>query len=315
MGVAEPFRVIPLEPEMPRMPEAHEVELSEEEKKAASNTSAGYWAGGIGGLTVATLFESTEVATEVGIVGGMFICICVQFLVVSHSRNEAHRKKVEQQRRSLNYSHEQKLKSLQSQAKTRTKRLREIYEFAHAEPPATSRVLASASAALRKADLEFAENAYGPFWDAVEMAVKDLADFQRRIERLAKSADEYRSLLEGCSHNFPVFPVQNDAIPDPSVVVSDLQRTIRRGQTNFQFANIWEHRRTRTAIIGGFNSLQEAILGIGDQIRGTVDDLRSSLGSGLTGIIEAQATTRSVVEERILEQTEVLKTLHKGQLP
>jgi len=112
---------------------------------------------------------------------------------------------------------------------------------------------------LRQAEDEFNENAFGPFWEALEQSVVRLAEFEWNVNTLVRYADRYRAILTGREHTFPAFPVDLGRLPDPMPVAEEVRSVLRRGQTNFQFAMIWEQYKTRRTIAHGFQTLEEAI--------------------------------------------------------
>ena len=123
-----------------------------------------------------------------------------------------------------------------------------------------------ASQLIEQADYEFRQNAYSPFWDKVHASIAQLARCQVNIECLKDYARLYSEALEGRQHNFPVYPVGLNLVPDITRVSQDLQRVIRQGQTNFQFSSIYEQRRTREVMVAGFKSLGEAVDNFGASI-------------------------------------------------
>jgi hypothetical protein len=57
-------------------------------------------------------------------------------------------------------------------------------------------------------------------------------------------------------------------LPDPQPAAAALRSIIRVGQSNFEFASIWEQRKTREALIGGSaRTIAETILVATEAIR------------------------------------------------
>lgn len=159
--------------------------------------------------------------------------------------------------------------------------------------------LENASAWLVRAESEYHQNAFAPFWDAVENAAGALDVVQKDIRALAKNGKWYnRRLLQCRRHTFPAFNVRLESLPDPTPVADELRRIVRMGQTNFQFATIWEHRRTREVLIGGFRTLGEGIENLGRLIQASVADLRESIASDLAGVVEEQIAVRKTIEKQ-----------------
>jgi hypothetical protein len=138
-------------------------------------------------------------------------------------------------------------------------------------------VLDNAEAWLRHAEDEFSAHAYSPFWDAIEEGTLNLARFAEMADQLSRNARTYDGVLRGRRHDFPPFPVQPSEIPDPRPAVGELRRLVRMGQTDFQFAQIWEDHKTRQVLALGFGTLAEAIEGIGESVSSHLDELRDLL--------------------------------------
>lgn len=158
--------------------------------------------------------------------------------------------------------------------------------------------LGRAARALKEAEKEYADSAFDPYWSAVEEAAGSLAAFDRGVRRLSQNAQDYYELLNGRLHNFPVFPVRMEALPDPAPVVEEFRRVVRMGQTDFHFANIWEHRKTRQVLFEGFRNLGDAVNNLGGAIMVSFSSLETSISSGLALASEEQARTREALAEQ-----------------
>jgi hypothetical protein len=112
---------------------------------------------------------------------------------------------------------------------------------------------------LDMADRLFRENAFGPFWDSIQEAVRTLDAFRLTVKKVHTTRDDYRLILSACSHTFPELPNLDHQLPDPLPTLQRLEKTIHTAQTNFQFATIWEQRRTREAVLVGFNTWADAV--------------------------------------------------------
>lgn len=119
---------------------------------------------------------------------------------------------------------------------------------------------------------EFRANAFAPFWDNLEFAFSHIEAFRKHLQELQYDAEGYNSTLRDRKHNFPKYPVPLESVPDLRGVVRELTATVRQGQTNYQFASIWEHRRTREVLIEGFKTFGEAVQHIGASVDQTLKD-------------------------------------------
>jgi len=130
---------------------------------------------------------------------------------------------------------------------------------------------------LGHAENEFADNAFSPFWDAIEKATVALARFGEVAEELRGNAQQYNDILRNRKHDFPPLPIRPHEIPDPAPAVGELRRLVRMGQTNIDFAHIWEHHKTRNVLVLGFGTLGESIEGIGAEVLGRLEVLQDLL--------------------------------------
>ena len=102
---------------------------------------------------------------------------------------------------------------------------------------------------------------------------------------------------------------------DPLPVSKELRNVERMGQTNFQFANIWEHRRTRTVLLAGFTTLSEAIDGLGSTIEYSISSLQQSVSSDVARLVEEEIKTREALDSRLLEQNRMLDNIQNHRKP
>lgn len=169
------------------------------------------------------------------------------------------------------------LDSAEKEAARLTSRARACLKFISDSPSRLQESLGGVQHSLGRAELEFADNAYGPFWDCIEQATKGIAQCQGRLREMESRAVEFGTVLDGRSHTFPAVKVTSGDLPDMRPQVSKLRTLVRKGQTDHEFAVIWEHRRTQKAIIQGFRNLQEAIYDIGNSLEGRLGDLEVSI--------------------------------------
>ena len=167
-----------------------------------------------------------------------------------------------------------------------------------------ARSLVQASSHLQRARHEYQSTAFGPFWDAVEQAALELDAFNQKASTLARNAEEYHAKLNGRRHTFPQFPAFTSVIPDGSRVAGEFRQVVRLGQTNFQFANIWEHRRTREVLIAGFRTLGEAVNNLGGAVESSIYRLQRSVSSDLAQLVSEQIRTREAIDRHMRETQE-----------
>ncbi len=87
------------------------------------------------------------------------------------------------------------------------------------------------------------------------------------------------------------------------------------GQTNFEFANIWEHRRTREVLIAGFHTLGEAVNNLTSVVDSSFYALQESLSTGVAKLVEEQIRTRETFDKRMVEQNRMLDNIQHDRKP
>jgi hypothetical protein len=170
-----------------------------------------------------------------------------------------------------------------------------------------------ASLWLKTAEGEYSDNAFSPYWDAIEKVVRHLAAYDKKIGTLSSNAESYYQSLRGRKHTFPSFPVKPATLPNVSPILNEFRRVIRLGLTNHQFAIIWEHYKDRKVMIAGFHHLGEAVNNLGHVIEDSISHLQDSISSDLAKSVEDGIKTREViadagkaVDKRLLEQNQIL---------
>lgn len=196
-----------------------------------------------------------------------------------------------------------------------TSRAIALLEASSSFVPLLPNMLKHSSEALKRARVEYKENAFGPFWDEVEEAAGCLADFNSGVQAVSQNAGHYYESLKGRNHNFSSFPVRPESLPDSSAVVEEFNHVVRMGQTNFQFANIWEHRKTREVLIAGFRTLGEAVNNLGTVIDNSISDFKSSFSSDIARLVDEQIRTRETIAEHASEQSQMLDNIQHRRKP
>jgi hypothetical protein len=142
-----------------------------------------------------------------------------------------------------------------------------------------------------------------------------MSAFNAKANQLSSAAGKYYGGLNGRTHTFPSFPATSSNLPDPAPVLNDLRRVVRMGQTNFQFANIWEHRRTREVMIAGFHTLGEAVNNLGSVVENSLGSLQQSISSDMARLAQEQIKTRDSLDRRMMEQNRMLDNIQHRRQP
>lgn len=120
-------------------------------------------------------------------------------------------------------------------------------------------VLGEAERALDAADDEFQEGAFGPFWDEVERAATRLATFHNTIAQIVENAAQHRQACVTLPGRIRPFELRRESLPDARRTAARMREIVRMAQKNFQFATIYEQRKTNQLLVAGFSSLGQAI--------------------------------------------------------
>ncbi len=169
------------------------------------------------------------------------------------------------------------------------------------------------------AEEKYEANLFAPFWDVIEDAIKclkimqgEVDDLQRASEYYKQFVEEYKSYgqLDKNHKNIPEYPAQPVSLEDiekqTSDVVSALNRFIEMGQSNYNFASIYEQRKTRRTLEEGFSDLDAALhetksslthsLGeLSNELSDMADDVSDAIEIGSAGVAAAVAGVGSKV--------------------
>ena len=175
-----------------------------------------------------------------------------------------------------------------------------------------------AKTAFDKAEALFKNNAYSPFWDAVEQATLQLSYFSGGIYYLSEKLKDYRkyvAIYNGDPEMFPITPDEMEEVDEMSRKLRcQMTDVVRPAQQDFHFASIFEQRRTQESIAEGFNTFENAINDVGDRITSEVSELNYEMSSMMRDasdqrerhhdeVMEAD-TQRAEREEQALEMLE-----------
>jgi hypothetical protein len=194
--------------------------------------------------------------------------------------------------------------------------------------------LDSAEKWLDRAEVDFADSAFAPFWDSVENATKWLAHFDEGIHHIKDNSLRYTELIKKYEDTSPQFPLARQSVEKlgvGSVTAKRMQSIVRQAQRNFQFATIYEQRKTNQILVAGFtnlaNALNEMTWRITDSINnlaGSIDGMASTLSESMQAIhsrigdiheeFSKEASERTVREEKALEMLDNIQRRRKPSL-
>lgn len=155
---------------------------------------------------------------------------------------------------------------------------------------------------LEAALADFEERAFSPFWEAISSALTSISNVTYclyEVSRQLKKYKDWAAKYEGDPQHFPISLIDTIQIDIRiNSAKTRLSEIVRRAQKDFQFATIYEQNRTNKILIAGFNSLTEAVNGIGDRIAGSIGGLTEGVGKMELALerhhIDAQASREEV---------------------
>lgn len=175
--------------------------------------------------------------------------------------------------------------------------------------------LKGAASSLKRSQAEFAEGTFAPFWDEVAECVRQLATVQFEARGIADDARRHMDASEGYDGPVPAFPVSLSTVEHAKERAGELEGecslVIRRAQKNFQFATIYEQRKTNSILVQGFSSLSDAIGRLSSTMRSSFEEVTARLEE-LQAIEEQQHASfisasdelRAAVQEQVASSAE-----------
>jgi len=171
--------------------------------------------------------------------------------------------------------------------------------------------LSRAEALLDQAEVDFSESAFAPFWDSIEGAAKTLGHFDEAVRRLNQKSVRYGELSAAYLGTPPAFPLTSFSVSRLGVsnnTAARMRAVVRSAQRNFQFATIYEQRKTNQILVAGFTSLANALDRMGSQIADSLENLSVAVGS-MASVIEDSSRQANAQRGQILDQ---VGNMHEG---
>ncbi|HVU36981.1 MAG TPA: hypothetical protein VHC95_01465 [Opitutales bacterium] len=161
--------------------------------------------------------------------------------------------------------------------------------------------VADAEKHLDAAEKEFAEGAFAPFWDRVECAANELAAYKNEVEHLQRNVSvhnqEAGELLRLGGPSVMPLLVHESQLPDARPSAARFMGIVRKAQTNFQFAMIFEQRKTNQLLHTGFGTLGAAIHTLGESINESLNKLARSLDANTDRMLSYQDPLRHMLSK------------------
>ncbi len=156
---------------------------------------------------------------------------------------------------------------------------------------------------LDQAERDFDEGAFSPFWSSIEKATVQLGAFDDGVRTITTNFESFGELTKRYRATSPRFPIASESLRKmaaANATADRLNAIVRNAQRNFQFATIYEQRKTNQLLAAGFTTLAQALDGMGQQIAASIDDLGGRI-SEMSAILESslsaiQATSASLTD-------------------
>jgi hypothetical protein len=135
----------------------------------------------------------------------------------------------------------------------------------------------SASAALDQAEAEFTERAFAPFWTAVETAANCLASVDEAVREMGRKRKSYCADVSQLDSSPPPFEVAVSSLSNVVGIADRMHGIVRAAQKDFQFATIFEQRKTNQLLVHGFGSLASALVEMSSRLENSLSALEWEL--------------------------------------
>ena len=180
---------------------------------------------------------------------------------------------------------------------------------------------------LDQAELEFQERAFAPFWDSVERAATHLGQYDENVRMITDNAQQHCDVAQRYEGNVPPFPMNESSVNGVQAANPSnkrLRSVVRTAQRDFEFATIYEQRKTNQLLVAGFTNLAQALEGMEQRIASSIDNLSSqmtlmttSIDNLAVGVSDALASVNSSVQnfsEQSLERQDQALQRHDKAL-
>jgi hypothetical protein len=134
---------------------------------------------------------------------------------------------------------------------------------------------------LDQAEVEFRDSVFAPFWDQIERAAIALGYFNNGVQTIKENSLQYAKLTkEYADVHHPGFSLAPQSVAKLGIGLTTANRMksiVRKAQSNFQFATIYEQRKTNQILVAGFTNLAQALEHMTQRISDSIGDLANSV--------------------------------------
>lgn len=259
-----------------------------------------FW-GGIIGKVVGVAYHD-DFSSLLFVIIGIFFGIAGPLKKDSIRRGEAAREKRKKQEQEEETQELERIRSEQEEkarlqaSKEKERYLKSLVSESEGLLSTIPTTLKSAENYLDKAEEEFKDGVFAPFWDQIENAANQLAAYHQKVNHLTTNAKDYEQQRSGSDSPFKL-PMRN--LPDARPTAARLAKIVRVAQKDFHFASIYEQRKTNKLLYEGFRSLGDAIYSLGDQISYSLQSLSDQIHVSLNDLIgSSHEQVRAINQQR-----------------
>jgi hypothetical protein len=158
---------------------------------------------------------------------------------------------------------------------------------------------------LDEAESNFKEGAFAPFWDSIEASANSLGHFNEGVRCINKNTSRYTELIgvyAGTPSRFPIALKSVSRMDVGTGTANRMAAIVRNAQRNFQFATIYEQRKTNQILVSGFINLAQALGQMTSRITSSIEELSSSMDL-MTSTIDESARATHYRQDAIIEAT------------
>lgn len=224
--------------------------------------------------------------------GILVICIIVYSIIKTDNQRVERLEKEEQERQNeearFKYGQESYYKEMVNLGGS------SIYLF-----ESLPKELVKAEKYLNQAEIDFSDGAFAPFWDSIEEATKSLSYFVKGTKLIEENSSEYTKLIgeyEGISPQYPLSKQSIEKLGVSTTTAKRMESIVRTAQRDFQFASIYEQRKTNQILIAGFTNLADALKEMTWTINDSIADLTASVGETGLRLNESMSKIQSQID-------------------
>lgn len=192
---------------------------------------------------------------------------------MSRLRSEARARETEEIKLRQRYREEQE--RYRSQMEALGKEALEVFEH-------LPNLLISAEHGMDRAELDFAEHAFHPFWVSIENSTISLGCFDEGIHKIRTNLGRYAALISKYDGIPPAFSLSGQWVTKlaaGTTTAERLKKIVRTAHRDHQFAMIYGQHETNHILKAGFGTLAQALDGMGRKIAASLDGLAVSADS------------------------------------